>query len=107
MSRYGPLLRSVDGVDTPDPSPDALLDAEEPVRRRVSVGATLLYVEEQGSGPAVLLIGAADEDAEFYRGGPCSGPSSPGQPLRPDRRPVRPEPDEIRRYADRVDLRVC
>ena len=56
------------GVDTSDPNPDALLDGQEPVGRQVSVGATVLYVEERGSGPAVLLIGAADEDAEFYRG---------------------------------------
>lgn len=53
------------GVDT---NPDALLDGQEPVGRQVPVGATVLYVEEQGSGAAVLLIGAADEDAEFYRG---------------------------------------
>ena len=56
------------GVGTSDPNPDAFLDGQEPVSREVSVGATVLYVEEQGSGPAVLLIGAADEDAEFYRG---------------------------------------
>ena len=55
-------------MDTSDPNPDALLDGQESVGRQVSVGATVLYVEEQGSGPAVLLIGAADEDAEFYRG---------------------------------------
>ncbi len=35
---------------------------------RVLVGGTVLHVEEQGSGEDVLLIGAADEDAEFYRG---------------------------------------
>ena len=56
------------GVDASDPNPDALLDGPEPVSSRVSVGASVLYVEEQGSGPAVLLIGAADEDAEIYRG---------------------------------------
>lgn len=56
------------GVDTSDPNPDALLDGQDPVSRQVSGGATVLYAEEQGSGPAVLLIGAADEDAEFYRG---------------------------------------
>lgn len=55
-------------MDTSDPNPDALQDGQESVGRQVSVGATVLYVEEQGSGPAVLLIGAADEDAEFYRG---------------------------------------
>jgi len=58
----------VGGVVTSDQNPDTLLDGDEPVSRRVSVGATVLYVEEQGSGPAVLLIGAADEDAEIYRG---------------------------------------
>jgi pimeloyl-ACP methyl ester carboxylesterase len=61
-------LRSVFGVSTYDRNPDALLDGQKPVIRQVSVGGTTLYVEEQGSGAAVLLIGAADEDAEFYRG---------------------------------------
>jgi pimeloyl-ACP methyl ester carboxylesterase len=61
-------LRSVFGVSTHDRNPDALLDGQKPVIRQVSVEGTTLYVEEQGSGAAVLLIGAADEDAEFYRG---------------------------------------
>jgi pimeloyl-ACP methyl ester carboxylesterase len=61
-------LSSVVGMSTSDRNPDALLDGQEPVGRHVSVGGTTLYVEEQGSGAAVLLIGAADEDAEFYRG---------------------------------------
>ena len=56
------------GVDTSDRNPDALLDGQEPVGCQVSVEGTVLYVEERGSGPAVLLIGAADEDAEIYRG---------------------------------------
>ena len=55
-------------MTTSDRNPDALLDGQEPIVRQVSVGGTTLYVEEQGSGAAVLLIGAADEDAEFYRG---------------------------------------
>jgi pimeloyl-ACP methyl ester carboxylesterase len=59
---------SVSGVDAFDSNPDALLGGQDPVSCQVSVGATVLYVEERGSGPAVLLIGAADEDAEFYRG---------------------------------------
>ena len=51
-----------------DRNPFALGDRPEPMRRRIAVGDTTLYVEEQGSGAAVMLIGAADEDAEFYRG---------------------------------------
>ena len=61
-------LCSVVRVTTSDRNPDALLDCQDSVGRQVSVGGTTLYVEERGSGPAVLLIGAADEDAEFYRG---------------------------------------
>lgn len=34
----------------------------------LSVNGTSLYAEVRGSGPAVLLIGAADEDAEVFRG---------------------------------------
>jgi pimeloyl-ACP methyl ester carboxylesterase len=63
---FGP--RNVAGVSTQERNPDALPDGQEPVIRRVPVGGTTLHVEEQGSGAAVLLIGAADEDAEFYRG---------------------------------------
>lgn len=59
---------SVVEVNTSDRNPDSLLARQEPVRRQVSVEDTVLYVEEQGSGAAVLLIGAADEDAEFFRG---------------------------------------
>jgi hypothetical protein len=55
-------------MDRSDQNPDALPDSHELVSRRVWFGARVLYVEEQGSGPAVLLIGAADEDAEFFRG---------------------------------------
>jgi len=58
----------VSGVDTSDPNADAVLDGQESVSRQVSVGDTVLYTEERGSGSAVLLIGAADEDAEVYRG---------------------------------------
>lgn len=61
-------MGSVVGMDTSDRNPDALFAGREPVRRQVSVEDTVLHVEEQGSGAAVLLIGAADEDAEFYRG---------------------------------------
>lgn len=61
-------LGRVVGVGTSDRNPDALLDGRDPIGRQVSVEGTVLYVEEQGSGAAVLLIGAADEDAEFYRG---------------------------------------
>ena len=48
-----------------DRNPDAVFDGQDSIRRQVSVGGTVLYVEERGSGAAVLLIGAADEDAEF------------------------------------------
>jgi pimeloyl-ACP methyl ester carboxylesterase len=61
-------LGSVVAVGVCERNPDALPDGQEPAVRQVSVGGTTLHVEEQGSGAAVLLIGAADEDAEFYRG---------------------------------------
>lgn len=51
-----------------DRNPDALSDGREPQSRLLPIAGTTLYVEEQGAGRAVLVIGAADEDAEFYRG---------------------------------------
>lgn len=55
-------------MDQADRNPDALADGLEPLSRLLPVGGTTLYVEERGSGAAVLVIGAADEDAEIYRG---------------------------------------
>ncbi len=49
-------------------NPDALADAPEPVVRRVVVEGATLYTEVRGSGRPVLIVGAADEDAEIYRG---------------------------------------
>ena len=48
--------------------PDAVPGAPPPRIDRVGVNGTMLHVEVRGTGPAVLIIGAADEDAEFYRG---------------------------------------
>lgn len=52
----------------PDTNPDALGDARAPAVGYVQVGEVELYHEVRGSGDPVLLVGAADEDAETYRG---------------------------------------
>lgn len=49
-------------------NPDAVVGAAEPTIKRLEVEGALLYTEVRGSGDPVLLIGAADEDAEMYRG---------------------------------------
>lgn len=57
------------GVTTSfDVNPDALLGAAEPTVKRIEVEGARIYTEVRGSGDPVLLIGAADEDAEVYRG---------------------------------------
>lgn len=48
-------------------NPDASSGAATPRVGLFPVNGTSLYAEVRGSGPAVLLIGAADEDAEVYR----------------------------------------
>lgn len=52
----------------PDGNPDALGDAAEPVVGYLEIGEVELYYEVRGSGIPILIIGAADEDAEIYRG---------------------------------------
>jgi len=60
---------SVIGVTTSsDMNPDALLGAAEPTVEWIEVDGARIYTEIRGSGAPVLLIGAADEDAEVYRG---------------------------------------
>lgn len=49
-------------------NPDALVGAAEPVATYVDVGGAVVYAEVRGSGEPVLIVGAADEDAEIYRG---------------------------------------
>jgi pimeloyl-ACP methyl ester carboxylesterase len=49
-------------------NPDALVGAPEPTIKRLEVEGARVYTEVRGSGDPVLLIGAADEDAEIYRG---------------------------------------
>jgi pimeloyl-ACP methyl ester carboxylesterase len=49
-------------------NPDALPGAAEPTVHRIEVDEAEIYAEVRGSGRPVLLIGAADEDAEVYRG---------------------------------------
>lgn len=51
-----------------DANPDTLEDAAEPAVGYVQVGEIELYYEIRGSGDPILLVGAADEDAEVYRG---------------------------------------
>jgi pimeloyl-ACP methyl ester carboxylesterase len=48
-------------------NPDALADVPRPSIGHYPVNGTRMYAEVRGSGPAVLLIGAADEDAEMWR----------------------------------------
>jgi pimeloyl-ACP methyl ester carboxylesterase len=52
----------------PDRNPDALDGAPEPTVKTIEVEGAFLRAEVRGSGNPVLLIGAADEDAEIYRG---------------------------------------
>jgi pimeloyl-ACP methyl ester carboxylesterase len=49
-------------------NPDALSGAAEPTVHWLEVDGARIYTEVRGSGAPVLLIGAADEDAEVYRG---------------------------------------
>lgn len=49
-------------------NPDALSGAPEPTVQWIEVDGVPIYTEVRGSGAPVLLIGAADEDAEVYRG---------------------------------------
>lgn len=49
-------------------NPDVLDCAPEAKVDRVDVGGVHLHVERRGAGEPVLIIGAADEDAEIYRG---------------------------------------
>jgi pimeloyl-ACP methyl ester carboxylesterase len=55
-------MTSVSGAN-----PDSI-GAPPPTVDRVNVGDVALHVESRGSGAPVLIIGAADEDAEVYRG---------------------------------------
>lgn len=48
-------------------NPDAVPDAPPAETQLVEVNGTSIYSEMRGSGPPVLMIGAADEDAEFFR----------------------------------------
>ena len=69
MRRAFSTWHRVGGVTTPaDMNPDALLGAADPIVRWIEVEGAPIYTEVRGSGDAVLLIGAADEDAEVYRG---------------------------------------
>lgn len=51
-----------------DTNPDALDGAADPVVELVGVEGADIYTEVRGSGAPVLIVGAADEDAEIYRG---------------------------------------
>lgn len=48
-------------------NPDALQGAPRPRAGHHDVNGTRLYFESRGSGPGVMIIGASDEDAEFFR----------------------------------------
>ena len=49
-------------------NPYALHVAAAPTVKRIAVEGARIHTEVRGSGNPVLLIGAADEDAEIYRG---------------------------------------
>jgi pimeloyl-ACP methyl ester carboxylesterase len=51
-----------------DLNPDVLEGAPPARVDLFRVAGTRLYAEVRGSGPPLLVVGAADEDAEFYRG---------------------------------------
>lgn len=51
-----------------DMNPDALVGASEPTIKWLEIEGARIYTEVRGSGDPVVLIGAADEDAEVYRG---------------------------------------
>lgn len=69
MSAAPAVPDSVPGVaGRPDANPDGLEGAPEPAVGYVQVGEVELYYEIRGSGDPILLVGAADEDAEIYRG---------------------------------------
>ena len=53
---------------SPDTHPDALDDASEPTVERIEIDGARIHTEVRGAGEPILLIGAADEDAEVYRG---------------------------------------
>lgn len=55
-------------MDTAEVNPDVVAGAPEPVVKSVVVEGASLYTEDRGSRPPVLIVGAADEDAEIYRG---------------------------------------
>lgn len=55
-------------ASTSSSNPDALAGAPLPIIEHVPADGSNLYVEVRGAGAAVLVIGAADEDAEVYRG---------------------------------------
>lgn len=55
-------------VARPDANPDALEGIPQPVTALVGIEGANLYTEVRGSGESVLIVGAADEDAEIYRG---------------------------------------
>ncbi|MCB1246431.1 MAG: alpha/beta hydrolase [Acidimicrobiia bacterium] len=51
-----------------DPNPDSIPGSPPPRHHRVDVDGMALAVDVRGSGRSVLIIGAADEDREFFRG---------------------------------------
>jgi pimeloyl-ACP methyl ester carboxylesterase len=53
---------------SPDRHPDGLAGASEPIVKRIEVEGAQIHTEVRGWGDPVLIIGAADEDAEVYRG---------------------------------------
>lgn len=55
-------------MEWPDTNPDALDGADGPGVVYVKADGANLYTEARGSGDPVLLVGAADEDCEIYRG---------------------------------------
>lgn len=66
-TRISPIV-SPEMAIRPDTNPDALDDAPDAIVDFVRMEGAKLYYELRGSGSAVLIVGAADEDTEIYRG---------------------------------------
>jgi len=61
------MTRPESDLTESDPNPYSLPGAPPPVAGRYAVNGCRIYAEVRGAGPAVLIIGAASDDAEMFR----------------------------------------